>query len=230
MTVNDLALVLMREQDEATDDANFVTVVETWIQDALDEFSSAAEWRLFRNTVVLPTVASQSTYALSANVREIRSIRFQDTNETIEYVDSPRLFSIAEDLENLGKPQFWFWKSSTVAADPIYNIQLVPIPDGIYSLELLAVFHPTLSPLTSALIPLQQEMILALKYRVRAYLLARDKDYDGSNSNLQLFYGKVDQMMQRENAPKANNIRMQVRDISNSSDRRLARLDPDHFS
>src|SRR5689334_21517991 len=110
MTVNELALTLIAEQDEASDNESFVTVVENWINDAIDEFASAHDWRLFKFTVALSTVASQSDYTISEDIREIRGIRFVDSDEEIQYIDPQRLYGVADDLEREGKPQFWFWK------------------------------------------------------------------------------------------------------------------------
>lgn len=229
MTLNELALSLIQEQDESSDNTDLITVVEGWIQDAISELASAYEWRWLRSTATLSLTASDGLYAVPATTRDIRAMRFQDTNEPIEYIDGARLIGIAEDFENEGKPQFWTWYSSDTDAEPNYNVQFIPIPDGSYTVEYLNILHPE-EIATGDAIPLHREHILAVKNRVRAYILNSDKDYDGSDRALQLFYAQVQAMIDKEKTPLDNNIRMQVRDISNQSQRRLARLDPNHFS
>lgn len=233
-TVNALALQLIREQDEASDDSDYVATVEQWIQDAIDEFASAADWRLFKETISLSTVASTDTYELPFRVAEIRSMRFVDTDEEITYIAPERLVGVVEDFEREAKPQFWCWSKNNEADDPnVYEIRLIPIPDDVYSIEYFADIHPTTdvsSSPSSTVLPLHQEFIIAIKHRVRAYMLAYDNDYDGHDRYLQMFFSKVEQMKAKENSPRANWARMQVRDLSRAGDRRLARLDPQHFT
>lgn len=229
MTVNELALSLIKENDEASDNTEFVSMVEVWVQDALDEFASSTNFKLFKKQVVFNTIVSTAIYSLDVNVREIRAMRFTGTNDPIDYVDEPRLYGIAENLEELGKPQFWFWADTTQTATPQYRFQLDPIPDSVYQIQMSVIFHPTLTPLTSANIPLQQEMIIALKHRVRSYIYANDKELDTSAFYLSQYQAIVQRFVDREKTPAANYARRQIRDIGNQTNRKLARLDPSHF-
>ena len=232
LTVNALALVLMREMDEATDNTELVSVVESWIDDAVDEIASAYDWKIFKQIDTLSTVASQSTYALSENVIDVRGIRFVDTDEPVDYSDEQNLFGVAEDLENLGKPRWWFYADTSTGTDEVVkNIRFSPIPDAIYSLTLSVQVHPSTTALiTSSNIPFRKETILAIKNRVRAYKLMDDKDYEGATAYLQMFYKKLDDMIAKESkSPSAQILRMQPRDLHNQGDRRFARLDPSRF-
>jgi hypothetical protein len=233
MTVSDLALTLMAEQDEASDNTDFKTVVESWISDAVDELLSATDWRIFKTIFTLNTVASQANYELTQDVMDIRNIRFTDTDETIDYIDEPRLYHVSSDLEEEGKPRVWFFNNADddAAEQPQFVITFVPIPDAIYELQITAQKH-IIVPLVSANeIPLRQEMLLAVKNRVRAYILASDKDYEGSTTYLQMFYKQVDDMIKKESTrPAARHIRLQVTDIVGNTGRRSPILDPSHFS
>jgi hypothetical protein len=233
LTVNALARELLREQDEATDNSEMISVVESWIDDAIDEIADAYDWKFFQQVDSLVTVASQQAYALAENVVDIRSIRFIDTDEPIDYQDIMNLTNIAENFEIEGKPRFWFYLESTTGTnEQIKNIGFVPIPDAVYSLKLHVQVHPTTTALgTNDNIPFRKEMILAIKHRVRAYILMNDKDYEGARFYLQAFYNKLEEMKAKETrSPAAKYLVMQPRDLGSQSDRRFAGLDPSHFS
>lgn len=238
MTINQLALVMMQEQDEATDNTDLVTVVESWISDAIDEISSATDWSTFKSIFILNTIASQSTYTLDSSIKDVRSIRFTSTDEEITYVDEPRLFSIAVDLEMLAKPRFWFFDSQStnpsdaIPAQPPLKIRFYPIPDTAYALMVSARKHALIAPIaSSSVIPFRQEMIPAIKDRVRAYILANDKDYEGMQTYLQMFYDKVNKLVAIESSkPGANYLVMQPRDIGRAAVGKLVGLDPSHFA
>ncbi len=232
LTVNALALKILTEQDEASDNSEMVSLVETWIDDAVDEIASACNWKFFQQVDSLSTVVSQQAYALAQNVIDVRSIRFLDTDEPIDYMDIMTLTNIAENFENTGKPRYWFYLEPTPGTDElIKNIGFSPIPDAIYPLRLHVQVHPTTTILATAdNVPFRKEVILAIKHRVRAYILMNDKDYEGARFYLQAFYDKLEKMIAMENkGPQAQMLVMQPRDLANQNDRRYARLDPSHF-
>lgn len=238
MTINQLALVLMADQDEASDNTDLVSVIESWISDAIDEISSATDWISLKSIFSLNTVASQATYTLDSSIKDIRSIRFTGTDEEITYVDEPRLFSIASDLEQLAKPRFWFFDSQStnpadaIPAQPPLKIRFHPIADTVYPLMVSARKHALIAPISgSAVIPFRQEMIPAIKDRVRAYILGNDKDYEGMQVYLQMFYDKVNKLVAKEESkPGANYLVMQPRDVWGADIGKLVQLDPSHFA
>ena len=237
-TASALADILMRENDESTDNSELKDTFISWISDAIDEVSYAYDWK--ENKVIFPfsTTALQSTDVMHASLSDIRSIRFVDTDEEIHYKDDPRLFMNGADLEETGKPRDWFFDSqdddpaTAISAQAVIKIRWHPIPDAIYPLTISAQKHPLVAEITSgANIPLRQEMILAVKDRVRAYSLANDKDYEGSNSYLQLFYNRLNEMIGRESLkPSGRQMRMQVTDIVPSTSNRGPFFDPSHYS
>lgn len=232
LTVNALALVLLREQDEATDNAEMVSTVEAWIDDAVDEIASAADWKFHQQVDTLNTVAAQQAYILGQNVVDIRSIRFTATDEPIEYADIMSLTNIAEDFELQGRPRWWFFLEPTAGTDElIKNIGFSPIPDAIYALTLSVKTHPTTTALlTGSNVPFRKEWILTIKHRVRAYMLMNDKDYEGARFYLQAFYDKLEKMIAIENkSPIGGTLVMQPRDLPNQDNRKYARLDPSHY-
>lgn len=232
LTVNALALALLKENDESSDNTEMVSLVETWIDDAVDEIAEALDSKFFQQVDTLSTVAAQQAYALNENVIDVRSIRFVDTDEPIDYMDRQTLTGIAENFENEGKPRYWFFLESTAGTDEQKrNIGFSPIPDAIYALELDVQVHPTTTVLgTSSNVPFRKEWIIAIKHRVRAYMLMDDKDYEGAKMYLQMFYEKLNEMKAKEvRSPQAKFLVMQPRDLGTQQDRRFARLDPSRF-
>lgn len=230
MTVNSLALTLMTEAREATDNAGFVTVVEGWVNDSLDEIAIETDWKFLQDTNTINTVASQPNYSLASLVREIRYLRFKESNEPIHYCAPQRLVAAGEDLERLGKPEFfWFDKGILSGTEELFQIRLFPIPNAIYELEAGVLYHPDFV-LSAGHLPVNKELFLLLKDRVRSYILNDDRDYDGSDRAFARFQKGLIKLVGRENKKNADTLRMQPRDITGTQGNRvLARLDPNHF-
>lgn len=230
MTIEDFALLMIREQDESSLDTDYVEVVKGWTEDAIDELLLAHDWKELRRTKTITGVVGNNVYTIDQGVREIRAMRFQDTNEPIDYMDGEMLYSIAEDLEKQRKPQFWFWESSVFQSnDTQLKIQFDCKFDSTYVIEYLAIVDPLSLTSTNVNVPVQRQMFTALKHRVRAFIYEQDGQDAQSVSYINQFYAVINRLTEKDNAKSANNLRLQARDISNTRDRRLARLDPNHF-
>lgn len=237
MTATDLATILMREMDESTDDVEMLTTVIGWISDALDEVSSACDWRIFKSIFPFSTQPNVATYSLDASLIDIRSIRFVDTDEPIHYKDDPRLHAMSMNLEEVGKPRDWFFDSqdddpaTAIPAQPIIKIRFFPIPDDFYSITISAQKHPIVTPLTALqAIPLRQEMLLAVKDKVRWHIAMDDKDYEGADRYGLAFVNRLaDMVAKEESKPGARELRMQVTDVAPSGMNQDVRFDPSHF-
>jgi hypothetical protein len=230
MTLNDFALIMMREQDEASDNTELVEVYKTWTEDAIDELLLAHDWRELKRTKTITGTVGDNKYTIDQGVREIIAMRFQDTNEIIDYADAAFLYSIGEDLEKQRKPQFWFWESSVFqSGDTQLKVQFDSKFDSAYIIEFLAVVDPLSLTVANTNIQLQRQMISALKHRVRAFSYEQDDELEKMQIYLGYFNATVEKLKSKDNAKSANVTRLQPRDISNQRDRRLARLDPNHF-
>jgi hypothetical protein len=238
MTATDLALILMREEDESSDDAEMLTTVIGWISDAVDAISSACDWRIFKAIFPFSTQPTVATYDMDASLVDIRSIRFVDTDEPIHYKDDPRLFSTFTNLEEPGKPRDWFIDSqdddpaTAIGAQPIIKIRFHPIPDDFYTLTISAQKHPIVTALTPLqAIPLRQEMLLMVKDWVTARIRYDDKDYEGGDRFLAAYNDRLQKMVAKEESgPGARELRMQVTDIAPSGNNQDVRFDPAHFN
>src|SRR5215475_3719530 len=233
-TVNQLALELIRAHREDSSDANYVLTVEQWIRDALDEFGLETNWRAFQTTSTLVTVASQLVYKLPFAVRDIRFIRDPATETNLVYLTQERCALLNFDLENVSRPQFWGYYDLLLDTVPnpdeyTYEIFLHPIPDTIYNYNIGYQINPA-NLITSDIIPLLRDHLFTIKAGVRAYMCMEDKDYDGAQAWRAIFERNISKARIRENTKLNDSPQMQIRDIPNRTDRRLARLDPNHFS
>lgn len=237
MTAEELALILIREEDGDSDSQEYVDTIVGWISDGVDDLASACDWRIFKVIFPFSTTPTDTTYNLDASLIDIRSIRFVDTDERIHYMDDPRLFGMSIDLEEVGKPRNWFIvgqdddPATPIPAQPIIKIRFHPISDAFYSLTITAQKHPIVTPLTSlSAIPLRQEMLLAVKEYVTARIRYDDKDYEGGDRFMAMYKDRKEKMIAKEESgPGARELRMQVTDIAPSGMQDDVRFDPAHF-
>jgi hypothetical protein len=232
-TVNQLALELIRAHGENSGDANYVLVVEQWIRDALDELGLETNWRIFQDVATLATVASTRVYKLPFNVRDINYIRDPATETDLVYYDKARLSMLNMDLENVSRPQFWYYEELALDTVPnpdeyVYQIGFHPIPDAIYNYDIGSQINPS-GLLTSSIIPVVGDLLFALKAGVRAYMYIDDENPQMALLWRQMFTTNIAKLRIRDNNKINDKPVLQNRDLSNRTERRLARLDPNHF-
>ena len=230
MTVNGLAIELIRAHNDNSDDSDFILTVEQWIRDALDEMALETNWRAFKTYTTLTTVNGTPEYTLPINVRDIAYIRDPANEKYVVYADHARLAELHVDFEKPGTPDFWMFAQPVVTPPDVqYKIRFQPIPNLVINYDIGYHIVPA-RLLTSDTIPVQNEAILPLKFLVRAYMHFDDNNFDHADRFFQRYVSAVDKLMRRENNKSADIPRLQPRDIpSRSSNRRFARLNPDHF-
>lgn len=229
-TLNALALELIRAHGDKQDDPDYVLTVEQWIRDALDELALETDWRAFITDTTLNTAAGTSTYTLPINVRDIRFLRDPNNENSIIFLPKDRMVDLGLDLEKLGRPDFWAFESVvTSGGNTQYNIRFQPIPDAVYPLGVA--FNLVIGNIGSLdTIPVQNDMLLPLRLCTRSYMALDDEDFDAADVFYNRFLLKTDKLVKRELTKFAEQLRFQQRDIpSRGADRRLARLDPNHF-
>lgn len=232
-TVNGLALEMIRAHGENSGDADYVLTVEQWVRDALDELGLETNWRIFQDDATLATVASQATYSLPFNVRDIRYIRDPATETDLVYYEKARLSMLNMDLENVSRPQFWYYNEMALDTVPnpdeyVYQIGLHPIPDAIYTYMVGYQINPS-GLLTSSIIPVVGDILFCLKSGIRAYMYLDDENYEGYMAWRTQFLTQITKLRIRDNNKINDKPTLQNRDLSNRTERRLARLDPNHF-
>lgn len=223
MTLNSLASEILQEQGEKLGDTALVSQVEIWTKDAITQLSIQLRQRVLWKTFTFNTVVGISLYDLPAEFREFRYVRLIEEDDALEYVSPKRLSEFGFDLEETGKPSFW-WNTdaAVVGANLIQRIRLHPKPDSIYMVEAPYQYNP--ANLTSvSVIPLTDAALILLKSRVRMRLFSNDKDWEAYNAERGQYTQDLGALLAQERIPLARNlVRSQV-DLSRKS-RRSFRL------
>lgn len=233
ITLNNLALELIRAAGENSSDSDYVLTVEQWIRDVLDDLAIETNWRAFKTEATFNTVAAQTVYKLAVDARDIRFLREPSSNTDLIYLSKERMSLLNFTIQNQSRPQFWYYYDSIVDTtpspdEPVYEIGLHPVPDTIYTLNIGYQSNPT-NLITSSIIPLLSDNISALRSGVRALICVDDKDYDGANWWKQKYQEQKAKLKFRDQNLLNDRPVLQIRDLSRRTERRLARLDPTHF-
>src|SRR5262245_65900036 len=106
-TPNSIALEIIQEFEEATDDAGFVSPIEARVSDAFDEIAVATNYNMFRKRSTFSTVAGTAVYQLPAGGREIEQLRYTDTGEPIWLWGTQEAARYMAKLEDSGRARVW---------------------------------------------------------------------------------------------------------------------------
>src|SRR5262245_28574735 len=143
-TVNSIAVDLMVERGDQTDDAGQVTVVEKRINDAMDEVAAITGWNVFKARTTIPTVIGQAQYTLPAGAREIIQARYLDTGEPLPMATTQELARMGAKLEDSGRARVWIEDGLTPSgANQLYRIRLAPVPNAIANIEYEYFYNPS---------------------------------------------------------------------------------------
>ena len=231
MTLQELAIIVLREQSEAQDDPTHIAVIVEQIIDSLEEIATEADWRWLNQIGSFTTNIGQSTYNLPEGIREVKFMRIPATDRELDYLAPERMSRYGLDFEQSGTPTHWFYVQPAVDAPNqtlVFGFKLYPVPNAAYTIEyyMLKNFR---SYTASSQIPVQEEFLLLLKDRLRSYILTDDKDYDGADRAYQRFQTRLEKLRRREGTKNSNYLKLRTRDIASSAPR-YARLDPNRFS
>lgn len=225
-TLSVFAQQIMEEMGEATSDASLLTQYERWVQDALDELSSAGDfaWPFLRQKSTFATSASTANYSLDANVAEVTAMRIPATEQSIEYFPVERLIREGIDLEQEGTPRFWFYASFDSSADK-QTIQLWPIPSGVLTVEYH--YQVQLSGLASGdKIPLPREVLHVLKYRTKALAYENEDAFEAADRELLQARQRLERLVSRYTNQANRHLRLMERDVPRISRLAFVRFPP----
>lgn len=229
MLVSQMTTDILREWSETDDDVAKVSLVESWIRNALDDFALLTNFRVFYGTTSMATVATQGNYTLSPATQNVVGIRLTATDETIEERDKQELILSNTDLEIQGKPRFWYYLNAIASSSQqALAIQFYPIPDAIYAFTVSGVFHPA-ALISTDVLPVHNEHLNIIKNRVRYYCALDDKDYELADRHDEQFVRGAQLILQRENKRPAQSRRLRTTDVPSRRDQ-FVRLDPNHFT
>jgi hypothetical protein len=229
-TVNSIALSLIQEMEESTDDAGFVAKIEARVNEALDEIAVATNWNVFHTRTTIPTVIAQAQYNLPAGAREIIQLRYLDTGEPIPLMTIQEAARRGIKLEDSGRARAWLEDGNVVSgSDVLYRIRLAPVPDAVVNVECEYYYHPS-DVASASVMPVQDQLIVLVKDRVRAYMLEGDQKYDAADRAQRRYEQNLTFLVKREMRKVAQKTVLKQTDLANIQRRRGPILPPDHYS
>jgi hypothetical protein len=229
-TVNTIAIDLIEEIEEATDDAGFVAKVEKRVNEALDEIAVATNWNSFRTRTTINTVATQAQYQLPAGAREIIQLRYTDNGQPIPNWTIQQAARRAQKIEDPGRARFWLEDGNLVSgSNVLYQFRLTPVPDSILEIEAEFYYHPS-EIASGSVLPVQDNLIVIVKDRVRAYLLEGDQKYDAADRAQRRYEKNLDILVKRSQNIIAAKTVLRQSDLAIIRRRERPLLDPSHYN
>lgn len=227
--MNSVALDLIREVEESTDDTGFVTKVELRVNEALDEIATLTNWNHFHTRTTFNTVAGTSVYQLPAGAREIIQLRFTDNGSPIQHWTVQEAARRGIRLEVSGRPRAWLEDGNLVSgANVLYQFRLYPVPDSVLTIEREYYYHPS-DVASASVLPIQDQYIVLVKDRVRAYLLEEVQKYEAADRAQRRYEAGLDRLVKQEKRKVAANTTLRPSDLVNIYRRPDAIFPPDHY-
>lgn len=212
--MNSIALSLIQEAEESTDDAGFVTKIEKRVNEALHEIGLAANYNPFRTRSSFPTVVGQAQYSMPAQVRDIIQLRFTVDGEPIEMATVQELARFGVRLEQSGRPRFWL-EDGTVQSgvNNLLRIRLVPVPAAIETIEQESYFDSA-DTATASHLQVPDSFLVVLKDRVRIYMLENEQKYDAATLVQRRYEQNLARLIRREVSKPSQKIILKETDLA----------------
>jgi hypothetical protein len=227
-TPNSIALSLIKEVGESTDDADFVLLVEKRVNEAVQEIALAANFNPYKARSPFNTAIGTPTYNMPATARELIQLRFVTDGAPIAYATTQELVARRLKLTDPGRPQFWLEDGVVVVgSDTLLKVRLVPVPAAVESIEEEHYFDPT-DTASASNIPIPLSWIVPTLDRVRSFLLENLGKYDASALAIRRYEKSLKRIADRENNKTADKAVLQEVDLANLRRRRGPRL-PGNF-
>lgn len=223
-TVNAIALSLIQEAEESTDDTGFVTKIEKRVNEALQEIGLAANFNPFRARSTFATVATQAQYSLPAKASQIIQLRFVVDGVPIPMKSIQELAALGFRLEEPGRPRAWVEDGVVQSAgNNLVRIRLVPVPAAIESIEEEHYFDPTDTASASNL-EVPDSFLVAVRQRVQVAMLINDGKYTAASLLQRQYEKNLERLVDREHEKPAQKIVLKEVDLANIRRRRGPRL------
>jgi len=227
-TPNSIALSLITEVGESTDDTDFVTLVEKRVNEAVQEIALATNFNPYKARATFATVIGTATYNMPATARELIQLRYITDGSPIVYATTQELVIRGIKLTDAGRARWWLEDGVTLSgSDTLLKIRLVPIPAAVESIEEEHYFDPT-DTASASHIPIPLSWIVPTLDRVRSFLLENLGKYDASALAIRRYESGLKLIKNRENNKAADKAVLQEVDLANLRRRRGPRL-PGNF-
>lgn len=223
-TVNSIALDLIKERGDQSDDANFVAVVETRINDAMDEIAAYTGWNVFHARDTFNTQVGVAQYNMPAGLREIIQLRYTADGQPLPLLTIQEAARRGIRLEESGKAQAWLEDGHIqVGADNLYRIRLWPVPSAILTIEREFYYNPA-DVASMSHLPVQDNLIVAIKHHVRARMALYDERFDEADRYQNAFTQILDRLIKQEHSKASQKVTLQEVDLSGIRRRRGPKL------
>jgi hypothetical protein len=227
-TPNSIALSLIKEVGESTDDADFVLLVEKQINKAVREISLVTNFNPYKARAPFNTAIGTPTYNMPATARELIQLRFVTDSAPISYSTTQELVARRLKLTDPGRPQFWLEDGVVLSgSDTLLKIRLVPVPVAVESIEEEHYFDPT-DTASASHIPIPSSWTVPVEDRALSFLLENLGKYDASALAIRRYEKSIKRIADRENNKNADKAVLQEVDLANLRRRRGPRL-PGNF-
>jgi len=223
-TPNSIALSLITEVGESTDDADFVLLVEKRVNEAVQEIALATNFNPYKARATFATVIGTATYNMPATARELIQLQYVTDGAPITYATMQDMARAGFKLTNPGRAQFWLEDGVVLSgSDTLLKIRLVPVPTAVESIEEEHYFDPS-DTASASHIPIPLSWIVPTLDRVRSFLLENLGKYDASALAIRRYENGLKQIKGRENNKAADKAVLQEVDLANIRRRRGPRL------
>jgi len=227
-TPNSIALSLITEVGESTDDAAFVTLVEKRVNEAVQEIALATNFNPYKARATFATVIGTATYNMPATARELIQLRYVTDGSPIVYATTQELVMRGVKLTDSGRARWWLEDGVTLSgSDTLLKVRLVPVPAAVENVEEEHYFDPT-DTASASHIPIPLSWIVPTLDRVRSFLLENLGKYDASALAIRRYENGLKRITNRENNKAADKTVLQEVDLANLRRRRGPRL-PGNF-
>lgn len=220
LTLNQLASQLVLEQGEKRDDNGFISQMEIWIKDSIIEIDSLSQFKIFWKEFSFNTNTDQAIYDLPEDFKHVKYMRLVDTDDEINYINPKTLARYNIDLEQKSNRPFYYWvfDAQVQGVNVIKKLRVHPIPTGVISINMPYYFDIT-SLISSSVLPLSQQCLLALKSRVRMQMHKLDKEWDAFNAERSQYAIDIQNLISLEKSPPSRILINRPTDLPRRSSR-----------
>jgi hypothetical protein len=175
----------MRENEVSTvTESVYSTMVGDYVNDAYTLISDAWDWSAFRTTLTIETVADIFNYVLVDSQNRIKMLSFLNDSSNWFMKYKPQVWMDNVFLNNdplKGAPQYFTYNGVDLNGDT--QIDIYPIPDGVYTLRYNCILRPEnlTSDTDKILIPSQPLIHMSIA------LLSRERGETGGASAAELY-------------------------------------------
>lgn len=175
----------LREREVASvSQTSYSKLIGDFVNDAKKEVEDAWQWSALRTTLTLTTVADTFNYELngSQNNFNILDVVNDTSNRFMQYKSSSWFNNEFLNMSpSTGSPQYYNFNG--VSADGDTQVDIYPIPDGVYELRFNCVLRPTelVNNTDKIVIPNQPVFLLAVAKAIE------ERGEDGGTSSINAY-------------------------------------------